>query len=214
MKKEEILKGLAEATIAGDVEKATNLANEAIRAGIDAYEAIVGGCVEGMKVVSDKYEKGEMYVPEILCSAEAMYAAMDVLKPYLKTESLGTQKKVVLGTATGDIHDIGKNLVKLMMEAAGFQVIDLGTDVSKEKFVEAVMRENADICGISALMTTSMAFMPEVIKAVKEKSPRTITMVGGGPLSPAIAKSFGADGYGKDAVEAIRVAKKLLEERG
>jgi methylmalonyl-CoA mutase cobalamin-binding domain/chain len=167
-----------------------------------------------MSIVSEKYEKGEMYVPEILCSAEAMYAAMDVLKPRLKTEQIGIPRKVVLGVVRGDIHDIGKNLVKLMMEAAGFKVIDLGRDVPDERFVEAVLKEGADICGMSALMTTSMIFMPEIIKELKQKAPNTITMVGGGPLSQELASTYGADGYAKDAAAAIRVAKELLSRRG
>ncbi|MEM2259960.1 MAG: corrinoid protein [Candidatus Methanomethylicaceae archaeon] len=168
------------------------------------------GCAKGMQIVSEKYEKGEMYVPEILCSAEAMYAAMEVLKPYLKAETVGERKKVVLGVVRGDIHDIGKNLVKLMLEAAGFQVIDLGKDVPNEKFIEVAIKENADIVGLSALMTTSMIVMPEIIKEIKKRNPKIKTMVGGGPLSPEIAKMYGADGYGKDAAEAVKVAKSLV----
>jgi len=210
MEKEGILKGLTEATIAGDVEKATSLANEAIKAGVDAYEAIMDGCARGMSIVSEKYEKGEMYVPEILCSAEAMYAAMDILRPHLKAERVGAPKKVVLGVVRGDIHDIGKNLVKLMMEAAGFQVIDLGRDVPSEKFVDVSVKEGAEIVGLSSLMTTSMVVMPEVIREIKKKSPKTATMVGGGPLSPELAKAYGADGYAKDASQAVKVAKSLI----
>ncbi|MCQ5374252.1 MAG: corrinoid protein [Candidatus Methanomethylicia archaeon] len=212
--KDEILRGLTDSVVSGDVEKCVEYAKKALEAGIDAYEAIMEGCARGMSIVSEKYEKGEMYVPEILCSAEAMYAAMDVLRPHLKAESIGTPRKVVLGVVRGDIHDIGKNLVKLMMEAAGFQVIDLGRDVPNEKFVEAVLREKADICGMSALMTTSMIFMPEIIRELKKKAPETITMVGGGPLSQELAKAYGADGYAKDAAVAIRVAKELLSRRG
>lgn len=212
--REEILRGLAESVISGEVEKCVYYAKKAIEEKIDAYTAIMEGCAKGMSVVSEKYEKGEMYVPEILCSAEAMYAAMDVLRPYLKSERVGTPKKVVLGVVRGDIHDIGKNLVKLMMEAAGFQVIDLGRDVPNEKFVEAVVKEKAEICGMSALMTTSMISMPEIIKELKQKSPETITMVGGGPLSSELAKAYGADGYAKDAAVAVRVAKELLTKRG
>ncbi|MEM4529158.1 MAG: corrinoid protein, partial [Candidatus Methanomethylicaceae archaeon] len=210
MSKEEILNKLAEATILGDVETAIEYAKKAIEAGIDAYEAIMDGCAKGMQIVSEKYEKGEMYVPEILCSAEAMYAAMEVLKPYLKAETVGERKKVVLGVVRGDIHDIGKNLVKLMLEAAGFQVIDLGKDVPNEKFIEVAIKENADIVGLSALMTTSMIVMPEIIKEIKKRNPKIKTMVGGGPLSPEIAKMYGADGYGKDAAEAVKVAKSLV----
>jgi len=210
MSKEEILNKLAEATILGDVETAIEYAKKAIEAGIDAYEAIMDGCAKGMQIVSEKYEKGEMYVPEILCSAEAMYAAMEVLKPYLKAEIVGERKKVVLGVVRGDIHDIGKNFVKLMLEAACFQVIDLGKDVPNEKFIEVAIKENADIVGLSALMTTSMIVMPEIIKEIKKRNPKIKTMVGGGPLSPEIAKMYGADGYGKDAAEAVKVAKSLV----
>jgi corrinoid protein of di/trimethylamine methyltransferase len=208
--KDEILRGLTDSVVSGDVEKCVEYAKKALEAGIDAYEAIMEGCARGMSIVSEKYEKGEMYVPEILCSAEAMYAAMYVLRPHLKAESIGTPRKVVLGVVRGDIHDIGKNLVKLMMEAAGFQVIDLGRDVPNEKFVDAAVREGADIVGLSALMTTSMVVMPEVIKEIKKRSPKTMTMVGGGPLSPELAKVYGADGYAKDASQAVKVAKSLI----
>jgi len=212
--KEEILKGLADTVIAGDVEECEAFAKKAIAEGVDAYDAIMDGCARGMRTVSEKYESGEMYVPEILCSAEAMYKAMDILKPHLKTEKLGTPKKIVLGVVRGDIHDIGKNLVKLMMEAAGFRVIDIGRDVPNEKFIEAVKVEGADICAMSALMTTSMIFMPEIIKEMKQKAPNTITMVGGGPLSADLAETYGADGYAKDAAVAVKVAKDLLSRRG
>jgi len=211
--KEEILKGLADAVIAGDVEKSESLSKQAIAEGIDAYEAIMEGAAKGMNTVSERYESGEMYVPEILCSSEAMYKAMEVLKPYIKTEAMGTPKKVVLGVTKGDIHDIGKNLVKLMLEASGYNIIDLGMDVPNEKFVATVISEKADICAMSALMTTSMVFMPEVIKELKQKAPGTITMVGGGPLSAELAETYGADGYAKDAAAAAKVAKRLLEER-
>ncbi|RSN72840.1 MAG: cobalamin-binding protein [Thermoproteota archaeon] len=214
MGKKEILEGLRDATVEGDVDKVVSFAKKAIAEGIDAYEAIMEGCAAGMNIVSEKYEKGEMFVPEILCSAEAMYAAIGVLKPYLKAERVETPKKIVLGVVRGDIHDIGKNLVKIMMEAAGFQVIDLGRDVPNEQFVEAVMREQADICGMSALMTTSMIAMPEIISELKKKAPKTITMVGGGPLSEELARAYGADGYAKDAAAAVRVAKELLIKRG
>jgi len=210
LEKAEILKGLADATVAGDVEKATNLAKEAIRAGIDAYEAIMNGCAAGMNVVSEKYEKGDMYVPEILCSAEAMYSALEILRPHLKASKVEVPKKVVLGVVRGDIHDIGKNLVKLMLDAAGFKVIDLGRDVPNEQFVEVALKENAEIVGLSALMTTSMVNMPLIIKDLKTKSPKTVAMVGGGPISPELAKNYGADGYAKDAAEAVKVAKSLV----
>ncbi len=207
---QDILKGLEEAVIAGDIEKAEKFAKDSIAAKMDAYTAIMDGCAKGMNVVSKRYECGETYVPEILCSAEAMNVAMDLLKPYLKVDATSVPKKVVLGVTQGDVHEIGKNLVKLMLEAAGFKVIDLGKDVSKDKFVAAVKQENADICALSSLMTTSMIFMPDVIQEVKRVKPSIFTMVGGGPLSAATAETYGADGYAKDASVAVKVAKDLV----
>ncbi|MDD1776185.1 MAG: corrinoid protein [Candidatus Methanomethylicus sp.] len=211
--KEEILKGLAQAVIDGDLDKAQHFSKEAIANKIDAYEAIMEGCAKGMNIVSQKYETGECFVPEVLCSAEAMTTAMDMLKPYLKADTTNVPKKVVIGTTQGDVHEIGKNLVTLMLEAGGFKVIDLGPDVSVEKFVETVKKENADICAMSSLMTTSMIFMPDIIKAVKAAKPDTVTMVGGGPLSPSTAETYGADGYAKDASVAVKVAKELTSKR-
>jgi len=207
---EEILNGLADAVIAGDVEKAEKCAKDSISADMDAYTSIMEGCAKGMNVVSKKYECGETYVPEILCSAEAMNAAMDILKPHLKADATAVPKKIVLGVTKGDVHEIGKNLVKLMLEAAGFKVIDLGKDVPTEKFVAAVKEEDADICALSALMTTSMIFMPDVIREVRRVKPSIVTMVGGGPLSAETAEVYGADGYAKDASVAVKVAKQLV----
>jgi len=211
--KEEILKGLSQAVVDGDVDKAKQFAQEAIANKIDAYEAIMEGCAKGMNEVSHKYETGECYVPEVLCSAEAMNEAMAILKPYVKVDPTAMPKKVVLGVTKGDVHEIGKNLVKLMFEAAGFKVIDIGKDVPTEKFAETVKNENADICACSALMTTSIIFMPDIIKAVRAVKPNIITMVGGGPLSADTAEKYGADGYAKDAAVAVKVAKDLVARR-
>lgn len=212
--KEDILNGLSDAVVTGDTDKAEKFANEAVANNMDAYEAIMEGCAKGMNVVSSKYECGEAYVPEILCSAEAMNTAIAILKPHLKVDPTAVPQKIVLGVTKGDVHEIGKNLVKLMMEAAGFKVIDLGRDVPAEKFVEAVKQENADICAMSSLMTTSMIFMPEVIESVRKVKPDIFTMVGGGPLSSSVAEQYGADGYAKDASLAVKVAKELLRKGG
>jgi methanogenic corrinoid protein MtbC1 len=212
--KEEILKGLSQAVVDGDVDKAKQFAQDAISNKIDAYEAIMEGCAKGMNEVSRRYETGECYVPEVLCSAEAMNEAMALLKPFVKVDSTAVPKKIVLGVTKGDVHEIGKNLVKLMFEAAGFKVIDIGKDVPTEKFAETVKNENADICACSALMTTSMIFMPDIIKAVRAVKPNIITMVGGGPLSADTAEKYGADGYAKDAAVAVKVAKDLVGRRG
>jgi corrinoid protein of di/trimethylamine methyltransferase len=211
MSKEEILERLAKSVIEGDVETCKKAANDAIVAGIDAYEAIMQGLAKGMNVVSDLYEKGEYFVPEVICSAEAMYAGMDILKTYLKTEKVKSPGKIVIGVVQGDIHDIGKNLVKLMLTAAGFDVIDLGRDVAPSTFVEKVVETNADICAMSALMTTSMIVMPDIIKELKKRGARAKTMVGGAPLSDSVAEMYGADGYSKDAAGAVRVAMNLVK---
>jgi corrinoid protein of di/trimethylamine methyltransferase len=209
-RKEEILRGLAEAVVEGDADKAKRLAEEAIKEGIDAYEAIMEGCAKGMQIVSEKFEKGEMFVPEVLCSADAMYAAMDVLKPHIKIEK-GARAKVVIGTVEGDIHDIGKNLVKAMLEAAGAEVIDLGRDVPLRKFVEVAKEVDADIIAMSALMTTTMLGMRTVVEMAKKEGLKSKTLIGGAPTSPEFARSIGADAHGKDAAEAVRIVKELVQ---
>jgi corrinoid protein of di/trimethylamine methyltransferase len=208
--KAEILKGLAEAVIAGDEDLSEELAHKALNEGVDAYDAIMNGCNVGMKEVSDRYEKKSMFVPEILLSADAMYAALDVLRPHLKVDVTAAKpKKVIIGVATGDIHDIGKNLVNMMLDVAGFDIIDVGRDVPIETFIDKAVEVGADLVAISALMTTSMMNMEPVIKGLKDKGLATKVIVGGAPINEDFAKEIGADAYGKDAVAAVRVAKQL-----
>jgi corrinoid protein of di/trimethylamine methyltransferase len=211
MDRAEILKGLADATVAGDAEKTAGLANEALRTGIDAYDAIMGGCAEGMKVVSNKYETGEMYVPEILLSAEAMYAAIDILKPHLKVEKAAAQAKVVIGVVEGDIHDIGKNLVRIMLDASGFKIFDLGRDVPIKDMAAKAATEGAQVVAISTLMTTTMPNMKRVVDELKALGikDKVKVLIGGAPTSEEFAKSIGADAWAKDATAAIKVAEKL-----
>lgn len=209
--KEEILKGLAKAVIDGDEVKSEELAKKSLEIGIDPYESLMNGCNKGMAKVSDLYELKEMFVPEILLSADAMYAAIDILKPHLKVDaSAKNPAKVVIGVAQGDIHDIGKNLVKMMLEVAGFIMIDVGKDVPVDTFVKKTIEEDADIVAISALMTTSMMYMEPVIKKLKENFVKAKVVVGGAPINNDFANKIGADGYGKDAVEAVKVSKKLV----
>jgi len=171
----------------------------------------MNGCNKGMAKVSDLYELKEMFVPEILLSADAMYAAIDILKPHLKVDASAKKPaKVVIGVAQGDIHDIGKNLVKMMLEVAGFIMIDVGKDVPVDTFVKKTIEEDADIVAISALMTTSMMYMEPVIKKLKENFVKAKVVVGGAPINNDFANKIGADGYGKDAVEAVKVSKKLV----
>lgn len=210
--KEEILKGLADAVIAGDEDLSESLAKQALEQGLDPYEAIMDGCNVGMKEVSDKYEKKIMFVPEILLSADAMYAALDILRPHLKVDATAAKPaKVVIGVATGDIHDIGKNLVDMMLDVAGFEVTDIGRDVPIETFISKAEEVGADLVAISALMTTSMMNMEPVIKGLKAKGLSAKVIVGGAPIHEDFAEKIGADGYGKDAVAAVRVAKELTE---
>ena len=211
MNRAEILKGLADATVIGDAEKTAKLAHEALDTGIDAYDAIMEGCAEGMKVVSNKYETGEMYVPEILLSAEAMYAAIDILKPHLKVEKAAAQAKVVIGVVEGDIHDIGKNLVRIMLDASGFKLFDMGRDVPVKDMAAKAASEGAQVVAISTLMTTTMPNMKRVVDELKSLGvkDKVKVLIGGAPTSEEFAKSIGADAWAKDATAAIKVAQRL-----
>ena len=168
-----------------------------------------------MDVVGREYEEGERYIPEMLISAEAMKAAMEVLRPKLVETGAKPRGKVVIGTVEGDLHDIGKNLVAMMLEGAGFEVIDLGVEVTAKQFVHAVGEHKPDILGMSALITTTMVHMPEVIEALKQTGLRNKVkvMVGGAPITQEYADEIGADGYAPDAASAVELAKRLVGER-
>jgi methylmalonyl-CoA mutase cobalamin-binding domain/chain len=160
------------------------------------------------------FEEEEYFIPELLMCSDAMYAGLNVLKPHIKTAEQDEKYRIVLGVIQGDTHDIGKNLVKIMLESSGFQVIDLGRDIDPEKFVEAALEHDAHIIGLSTLMTTTMNGMREVINILRNRNlrERFKVMIGGGPISQAFAGKIGADGYSKNAAEAVRLAKKLCEE--
>jgi corrinoid protein of di/trimethylamine methyltransferase len=213
----EILKGLADATVAGDSEQTAKFANEALSSGVDAYDAIMEGCAAGMKVVSDKYESGDLFVPEILLAAEAMYAAIDILKPHIKAGKASATGTVVLGVVEGDIHDIGKNLVRIMLDAAGYQVIDMGRDVPIKDMAAKAKEVNADVVAISTLMTTTMPNMKKVVDEIASLGIKNKTkiLIGGAPTSMEFAKSINADSWCKDATTAVKEAEKLvLQARG
>lgn len=210
--KDEILNGLADAVVKGDESKCIELANKALENNIDAYEAVINGCACGMSIVSDKYEKREMFVPEILMAARAMNGAVEVLKPHIKADEIKETGKVAIAVVLGDIHDIGKNLVKLLLETAGLTVFDLGKDVIPEDILDNVREEKTDLVALSALMTTSMMEMKEDVKLLKGEFPNVKIMVGGAPVSQEFCNSIGADGYADNASEAIRVAQRLLAE--
>jgi len=213
--KDEILNGLANAVVEGDEGKCVEFANKALENNIDAYDAVINGCAHGMSIVSDRYEKNKMFVPEILLSVRAMNRAVEVLSPYVKAEKIKTTGKIAIAVVLGDIHDIGKNLVKLMLQTAGLMVFDLGKDVPPEALQDKVREENVDLVVLSALMITSMMEMKEDVKLLKREFPNVKIMIGGAPVTPKFCDSIGADGYADNASEAIRVAQRLISgERG
>jgi 5-methyltetrahydrofolate--homocysteine methyltransferase len=205
---------MARALIVGDKDTVARKTREGLDRGMDPKDLIFKGLIPGMDVVGEKFRRNEYYVPQVLLSARAMYAGLDLLKPLItasKTaEYLGT---VVIGTAQGDLHDIGKNLVAMMLEGAGFKVLNLGRDVAPEAFVAAVQEHNANIVGISALMTTTMPAMKRTIDALVKAGLRdkVKVMIGGAPVSQAYADAIGADGYARDSTLAVTKAKALLD---
>ncbi|MBI4321157.1 MAG: corrinoid protein [Chloroflexi bacterium] len=212
--KSAILEDLKRAVIDYNEDLSREASNRALAEGINAYEAIMQGLAAGMEVVGRLFEDQEYFVPEVLMCADALYAGLDVLRPHISQEdSQRIKGQVVIGVVQGDVHDIGKNLVKMMFEIAGFTVHDLGVDVPLDKFVEEQMRIDADILCLSAMMTTTMMGMKKVIEAVKAKNPNTRVLVGGAPLTPEIAAKMGADGYSDNAnnavLEAIRMVSSL-----
>jgi len=213
----DLFKEMAKAVIDGDEERTVTLAKEALEEGLDPTEAIEKGLAEGMKEVGRRFEKLEVYLPEMIISADAMTAGVEIFRQHLLARGGETPKKtVLLGTIQGDVHDIGKNIVKIMLESNGFKVYDLGRDVPVFDFIEKVKELSPDIIGVSALMTTTMVYMPKLIEALKEEKLRekVKVMVGGAPVLPEWAKKIGADGYGESAMEAVRVAKRLVGLQG
>ena len=207
----EILRGLADAVIAYDEEKTVELAKMALEKSIDPSDAILKGLAVGMEEVGRLYEIQEYFVPELLLCADSMNAALDVLKPHIKLETQLKPFSVVIGTVEGDIHEIGKNLVRIMYEAAGWTVYDIGADVKIPRFLEEQKRTGADVVAISSLMTTSMLAIPEVIKPIKAYDPGITVMVGGAPLTREMAMAYGADGFALNCGTAV---KETLEALG
>lgn len=209
----EILKNIANSLMAGDDKKITEEVAQAIEEGIPTTEILDNGLIAGMNVVGVKFRDHDMFLPEVLLSARAMTAGVAVLKPLLIAEEVSSRGKVVLGSVQGDLHDIGKNLVGIMLEGAGFEVVDLGIDVPPEKFIEVAIAEDASIIGLSSLLTTTMDIMRGVVKLVGERglSDKVQVIVGGAPLSEEFAQSIGAQGYAYDAANAVEKVIALLE---
>jgi corrinoid protein of di/trimethylamine methyltransferase len=210
-KEQELIKGLQEAVINYKADVAKNLAEEAIKEGADAYRMTMEGLAGGMEVVSEKFDKHEYFVPETLLCAKALYAALDILKPHIKTSDAGAKGQVVLGVMQGDVHDLGKNLIKSIFESAGWTVHDLGRDVPLQKFVEEQLRTDSDIVMLSAMMTTSMVGMKKLIPKIKEKNPNVKIMIGGAPISEKTVEEYGADSTADNAPNALQEAMAMLE---
>jgi len=206
-----ILDELADAVVKMDEERAVKAAHAAIKQGVDPYLAITEGLSAGMREVSRLYDAGTYFIPEILVCSDAMYAAVAVLKPHIKTRPKNKPTKIILGVVEGDVHDIGKNIVKIMLDAAGFDVEDLGRDVASARFIEAARRAGQGIIGLSTLMSTTMPSMGKTITALKEAGLRQSfrVIVGGGPTNAAFAREIGADGHGTNAKEAVDLAESL-----
>jgi methanogenic corrinoid protein MtbC1 len=209
---EELVKKLQEAVIEMDEEAAVEHSKAVLDEGVDAYYAVMNGLAKGMDKVGQLYESQEYFVPELLLCSDALYAGLEILKPHIKSEDEQTKGRLVIGVVEGDIHDIGKNLVKIMFEAAGWTVYDLGRDVQLIRFAEEQQRTNSDIVAISALMTTSMLALPEAVKLIKASNPNVAVMVGGAPVTRDIAKSYGADGYADNAGQVVKEAIRVLSE--
>ncbi len=204
------LKALADAIIKGDQNSAVEITRSAIEEGTKAKTILDNGLIAGMDVVGARFKKNEIYIPEVLISARAMKMAMGLLEPELTRAGVEPIGKFLIGTMRGDLHDIGKNLVAMMLKGAGFEVIDLGVDISAEKFVQHAQATGAQLVGMSALLTTTMTGMERTIKALKEAGVSAKIMIGGAPVTQNYADKIGADGYAADAASAVDMAKVLV----
>ncbi|MFH1116615.1 MAG: corrinoid protein [Pseudomonadota bacterium] len=213
MKRKEILEGLAQAVVEYQEDKTVELAQQALDEGLDPFDTIMNGLAAGMKTVGDLYDRHEYFVPEILMCADALYRGLDLLKPHLNTDQADASRgQVVIGTVQGDVHDIGKNLVKMMLEVAGFTVHDLGRDVPISRFVEELHRTGSEIVALSSMMTTTMMGLKGAISAIRESNPRVSVMIGGAPVTREVAQLFGSDGYAESAGNAVREAMRLMTQ--
>ncbi|HUT64064.1 MAG TPA: corrinoid protein [Anaerolineae bacterium] len=203
--------GIAEALMKGQAPKVKELVQAAVNEGVSPGDILSKGLIAGMSVIGERFKKNEVYVPEVLIAARAMHAGMDVIKPLLSTAGVKPRGTFALGTVKGDLHDIGKNLVMMMIEGAGFEVKDLGIDVSAEKFIQAV-RDGTQVIGMSALLTTTMPAMRKVIEAIKDAGLRESVkiMVGGAPVTQVYADEIGADGFAPDAASAVDTINELI----
>ncbi len=205
-----LFRKLIDSIVNGDRTSSHEYTQQLLDLGIAAYDIVTEGCSTAMNEVGQLYETGEFFIPEILMAAKAFEASMEILDPLLQKGEKTTSGTVVIGVCEGDIHSIGKNIVVTMLGAAGFTVIDLGSDVKSQDLIETAKKNDADIIAVSALMTTSMLKMKEVVELVRSEGMRAKVMIGGGPVSQDYADKIGADGYGTDAMAAVRKASELM----
>ena len=207
-----LIQSIQENVINGQKAPVESLVRQALEAKLPPDEILNTGLIAAMKEVGARFEAGDFYVPEMLIAARAMQAGLAILKPHLVSGGIQSAGRVVIGTVKGDLHDIGKNLVSMMLEGAGFEIVDLGTDVPPEKFIAAIKENNAGLLGMSALLTTTMSNMKLVLTALKEAGVReqVKVMIGGAPVTESFAKEIGADGYAPDASRAVTLAKSLM----
>ena len=202
-------KGIAEALIEGNAGKVKDLVQEAADEGVVPQKILDEGLIAGMEVVGVRFKNCEIYVPEVLVSARAMHAGMDILEPLLAASGAKARGVFIVGTVKGDLHDIGKNLVAMMLTGTGWKVVDLGVDIAPEKFVQTALDEDADVIGLSALLTTTMVNMKSVIELAKNKDCKAKIVVGGAPLTQSYADEIGADGYAPDAATASEIISSM-----
>lgn len=213
---EQTIELLADSVRNMDEDLVVTAANQVVEKNIDPLIAINDGLIKGMNQAGELFEKEEYFVPELLMCSDVMNTGLKIITPQISSQLTNKKVKVVIGVVQGDTHDIGKNLVNLMLDTGGYDVIDLGRNVPASKFAETIIKENAKVLCLSTLMSTTMSEMSKVIELLKEKSIRedVIVMVGGGPVSPAFAEKIGADGYSSNANSAVKLVNRLAEERG
>jgi len=206
-------KSLIQSVVAGDENQVKSIVEGMVASNVNALEIIQQGLVAGMDVVGVRFKAGDMFVPEVLMAAQAMKAGVNIVKPLLTATDMPSEGTILIGTVKGDLHDIGKNLLAMMLESAGFNVVNMGVDVDAEKFVAAVAENNADIIAMSALLTTTMPGMRDCVELLKEKGlqGKVKVIIGGAPISQEYADDIGADGFAQDAARAVELCKKLMK---
>jgi 5-methyltetrahydrofolate--homocysteine methyltransferase len=208
----DLIKDISESLESGDAERVAELTKQALGEGLAAAQVLNQGLIPGMNRVGEKFKTHEIFLPDVLLAAKAMYAGLDLLKPLLVRDGIPVRGRVVIGSIRGDLHDIGKNLVAIMLKGAGFEIVDLGNDVAPEKFVAQAEKENAQVIGMSALLTTTMPGMKKVVDLLKEKGlrGRVKVIIGGAPVTEEFRREIGADAYGYDAANAVDKVKQLI----